>query len=122
MAPAEVYVSNELIAVIGTAITLAAVILASMRGIRADMRALRVELKEGDSSLREELKAFDSSLREELKAGDSSLREEMRAGFKETNARLVNLGDRLSKVEGIMEGMFWSGRNQAPDKPREGVA
>ena len=46
----------------------------------------------------------------------------MRAGFKEITARLVNLGDRLSKVEGVMEGMFWGARNQVPDKPREGVA
>ena len=46
----------------------------------------------------------------------------MAAGFKEITARLVNIGDRLSKVEGIIEGMFWSARNQPPDKPRAGAA
>ena len=57
-----------------------------------------------------------------MKAGDSSIREEMKAGFKELTARMVDIGDRLSKIEGIIEGMFWSNRNQPPDKPREGVA
>ena len=56
-----------------------------------------------------------------MNAADASIREEMRAGFKELSARMVDIGDRLSKIEGIMEGMFWS-RNQPPDKPREGVA
>ena len=46
----------------------------------------------------------------------------MKAGFKELTARMVDIGDRLSKIEGIIEGMFWSSRNQPPDKPREGVA
>ncbi len=46
----------------------------------------------------------------------------MKAGFKELTARMVDIGDRLSKIEGIIEGMFWGSRNQPPDKPREGVA
>jgi hypothetical protein len=57
-----------------------------------------------------------------MKAGDSALRDEMKAGFQELTARIVNIGDRLSKVEGIIEGMFWGSRNRPPDKPREGVA
>jgi len=35
---------------------------------------------------------------------------------------VVSIGDRLSKVEGIIEGMFWGARNQPPDKPRQGAA
>ena len=46
----------------------------------------------------------------------------MQAGFKELTARIVNLGDRLSKVEGIIEGLFWGARNQPADKAGEGVA
>ena len=46
----------------------------------------------------------------------------MRAGFKELSDRMADIGDRLSRIEGIIEGMFWSSRNQPPDKAQEGVA
>ena len=129
--------SAELIGIIAAAIALGTTTLASMRGLRQDMRDLRTELREeikaGDSAIRDELKglegrlrdemnASDNSIREEMNASDSSIREEMKAGFKELTARMVDIGDRLSKIEGIIEGMFWGSRNQPPDKPREGVA
>ena len=136
-APEEVYVSTELIGIIAASIALGTALLASMRGLRQEMRdmrtefreeiragdaALREEIRAGDGALREEIKASNRSLREEIKAGDSALRAEMRAGFKEQSVRMVDIGDRLSKIEGIIEGMFWSSRNQPPDKPREGAA
>ena len=61
-------------------------------------------------------------LHDEMKALESRLRAEMQSGFKELTARVIYIGDRLSKVEGIIEGMFWSTRNQPPDKPRQGAA
>ena len=61
-------------------------------------------------------------MREETASSDAALRAEMQAGFKELGERVTGVGDRLSKVEGIIEGLFWSGRNQPPDKPREGAA
>ena len=136
-APEEVYVSTELIGIIAASIALGTALLASMRGLRQEMRDMRTELREeiragdaglreeikaGNRSLRDEIKAGDSALQEEIKAGDSALRAEMRAGFKEQSVRMVDIGDRLSKIEGIIEGMFWSSRNQPPDKPREGAA
>ena len=117
---------------------------------RKDMAALRDEMRAGDSrlegaigELRDEMKAGDSrleraigELRDEMQAGDSrlegaigELRDEMRAGdgrledgIKEITERLVNVGNRLSKVEGVIEGMFWSARNQPSEAPREGAA
>ena len=118
---------------------------------RKDMAALRDEMKAGDGRLRDEMKAGEGRLRDEMKAsegrlegrlegaivelrdemraGDGRLRDEMRAvdgrlgdGIKEITERLVNVGDRLSKVEGVMEGMFWSARNQPSEAPREGAA
>ncbi len=169
-APEEVYVSTELIGIIAASIALGTALLASMRGLRQEMRDMRTELREeiragdaalreeiragdgalreeikasnrslreeikagdgalreeiraGDGALREEIKAGNRSLREEIKAGDGALRAEMRAGFKDQSVRMVDIGDRLSKIEGIIEGMFWSSRNQPPDKPREGAA
>ena len=118
--------SAELIGIIAASIALGTALLASMRGLRQEMRDMRTELRDEiravDHSLREEIKAGDDSLREEMKASDAAIKEEMTAGFKELSARMVDIGDRLSRIEGIIEGMFWGSRNQPPDKPREGVA
>ena len=92
--------SSELIGVIAATIALGTAVLAAIRGVRQEVRDVRTELDD---------------VRTEL-------RDEMQAGFKELTARVVNIGDRLSKVEGIIEGMFRSTRNQPPEKPREGVA
>ena len=105
-------------------------------GIRGDMKAMRSELRDDDSGLRNEIRelrddshASDAALRAEIRelrddtrVSDAALRAEMQSGFKELGDRVTNVGDRLSKVEGIIEGMFWSGRNQPPDNPREGAA
>ena len=160
------YVNAELIAIVASAIALGTAMLASIRGVRQEVRDLRTEMKgdmnelrtglkgdmdelrtelKGDmDELRTELKGdmndlkgdmnvlgnesrgglkvLESSLRDEMKAVESRLRDEMQAGFKELTARVVNIGDRLSKVEGVIEGMFWGARNQPVDKPGEGAA
>ena len=113
--------------------------------LRADIRSLHDEMRTGDNSLRDEI----GSLRRDVGAGDDALRqaghdalrqaiqarcagqamqaghalrEEMQAGSKDIGEKVGAVGDRLSKVEGVIEGLFWSSRNQPPDKPREGVA
>ena len=86
---------------------------------------LRDEMKAGDGQLRDAMKASEGrlegaivELRDEMRAVEGRLRDEMKASA----GRLVNVGDRLSKVEGVMEGMFWSARNQPSEAPREGAA
>ena len=118
-----------------------------MAALRDEMKAgddrLRDELQAVDGRLRDELQARErrlegaiGELRDEMRASErrlegaiGELRDEMKAGdgrlgdgIKEITERLVNVGDRLSKVEGVMEGMFWSARNQPSEAPREGVA
>ena len=94
--------------------------------LREEMRALggglREEMRALDGGLRSEMRDLGNGLRDETKAVEGGLRVEMQAGFKDLTARVVNIGDRLSKVEGVIEGLFWSSRNQPPDKPREGAA
>ena len=92
--------SAELIGIIAASIALGSTMLASLHAVRQEVRDVRTDL--GDVR--------------------TELRDEMQTGFKELTARVVNIGDRLSKVEGIIEGLFRSTRNQPPDKPREGVA
>jgi len=91
--------SAELIGIIAASIALGGVMLASLHAVRQEVRDVRRDL--GDVR--------------------TELRDEMQRGFKELTARVVNIGDRLSKVEGIIEGMFWSTRNHPPDKPRQGA-
>ena len=133
MALGEVQVNQELMAIIATiiggTIPLGAVMFALIRWLdgrsRKDMAALRDEMKAGDDRLRDELQAVDGRLRDELQARERRLEGaigELRDGIKEITERLVNVGDRLSKVEGVMEGMFWSARNQPSETPREGAA
>ena len=105
------YVSAELIGIIAAAIALGTPILASLHSLRQEIRDVR-----GD------VQRIRGELRDEIKALESRLRAEVQSGFKELTARVINLGDRLSKVEGIIEGMFWSGRNQPPENKREGAA
>ena len=92
--------TTELIGIIAASIALGGVMLAALHAVRQEVRDVRTEL---------------GNVRTEL-------RDEMQAGFKDLTARVVNIGDRLSKVEGIIEGMFWGSRNQPPDKPRQGAA
>ena len=86
--------------------------------LRGETGSIRSELRSEIGNVRSEV----GSIRSELRETRSELRDEMQAGFKALHARMVNIGDRLSKVEGVIEGMFWSARNQPPDKPREGAA
>lgn len=97
----------ELIGIIAASIALGGVMLAALHAVRQEVRDVRSDV--GD-------------VRTEMGNLRTELRDEVQAGFKELTARVVNIGDRLSKVEGIIEGMFWGARNQPPDKPRQGAA
>ena len=95
-------------------------------GLRGDMKdmesGLRGDMQGIQSGFRGEMRAMDDRLRDEMKVMESGLRDEMKAGFKDLASRVVHIGDRLSRVEGIIEGMFWGARNQPADKPGEGAA
>ena len=67
----------------------------STRGIRKDLEKLRTEMSKLGRP----------------REGDGRIAD-----------RLTNVEDRLSKVEGVIEGMFWSARNLPPKTTREGAA
>lgn len=125
--------SAELIAIVAAAIALGTAMLASMRGVRQDARdrhnELRADIAAVDSRLTSDMKTLGSELgsemkglRDEMNSMEGRMRDEMQTGFKEIHTRVVNVGDRLSKVEGIIEGVFWGARNPPAEKPGEGVA
>ena len=117
--------TTELIGIIAASIALGGVMLAALRAVRQEVRDVRSDLSDVRTeigSVRTEIGTKIGNVRTEIGNLRTELRDEMQAGFKELTARVVNIGDRLSKVEGIIEGMFWGSRNQPPDKPRQGAA
>ena len=124
--------TTELIGIIAASIALGGVMLAALHAVRQEVRDVRSDLSDVRTeigsvrteigSVRTEIGTEIGNVRTEIGNLRTELRDEMQAGFKELTARVVNIGDRLSKVEGIIEGMFWGSRNQPPDKPRQGAA
>ena len=116
----------ELIAIIGTAITLGSAMFGSARWFRGSVEK-RLDSTEG--RLQNEIKATEgrlqgaiSGLREDMKEGDgkldtaiTGLRADMTTGF-------LNLTDRVSRVEGVIAGRYPGVRNQAQETRQEGVA
>ena len=72
------------------------------------------EIRESEGRLRGEMHQMGGRL--------DSLRDEMTTGFREVADRLTDVGDRLSRVEGVIEGMALSARYLSPDTPKEGAA
>ena len=84
-----------------------------MAVLREDMAVLREEMRAGESRL----EARIDGLREDMKATEARLE----AGVKEVTKRVANVGDRLSRVEGVIEGALLT--NRAPvAESREGAA
>ena len=131
---------QQLMAVIGATITLGATLFGSSRMLRKsmermDMRfestvaALRADMKDIEGRLRAEVKASEGRLegaiavlRDDVKErGDKlehaigGLRDDMTTGF-------MNVGERVSKVEGVVEGLFPGVRTQPRATPRQGAA
>lgn len=134
----------ELIAIIGTAITLGTAMFGSARWFRGSVEKrldstegrLQKEIKATEgrldgrldgaiSGLRDDLKGLRDDmkeLREDMKEGDAKLetaidglRADMTTGF-------LNLTDRVSRVEGVIAGRFPGVPNPAQETRREGVA
>ena len=134
----------ELIAIIGTAITLGTAMFGSARWFRGSVvkgvekrldstdgavGMLRTEIKAVDGGLRAEMKEIEgrldgaiSGLRDDMKEGDgkldtaiSGLRADVTTGF-------LNLTDRVSRVEGVIAGRYPGVRNHPPEPRQEGVS
>ena len=104
-------------AIVGGTIPLGALTFTLIRWIdgrhRKDMAVLREEMRAGEGRL----EARIDGLREDMKATEARLE----AGVKEVTKRVANVGDRLSRVEGVIEGALLT--NRAPvAESREGAA
>ena len=113
-----------------------------MELLREEMAVLREEMRAGEGRLRDEMKATEGRLRDEMKATEgrleariAGLREDMEAtegrldtriggleaGVNKVAERVVDVGDRLSRVEGVIEGALLTNRTTTAEA-REGAA
>ena len=117
-----------------------------MAVLREEMAVLREEMKAGEGRLdariertegrlRDEMKATEGrlearidSVRDDVKATEGRLRDEVKATEKRLDARIGGLeadvrdvGDRLSRVEGVIEGALLTTRAPVAES-REGAA
>ena len=113
-----------------------------MAVLREEMAVLREEMRAGEGRLRDEMKATEgrleariAGLREDMEATEGRLRDEMKAtegrldariggleaGINKVAERVVDVGDRLSRVEGVIEGALLTNRTTTAEA-REGAA
>ena len=108
-------------AIVGGTIPLGALTFALIRWIdgrhRKDMAVLREEMRAGEGRLRDEVKATEARLEARIERTEKRL--DARIGGLEADVR--DVGDRLSRVEGVIEGALLT--NRAPvSESREGAA
>lgn len=127
----------ELIAIIGTAITLGSAMFGSARWFRGSVEK---RLDSTEDRLRNEIKATEGRLEGRLNGAIGGLRDDLngiRDDMKEGDAKLetaigglrtdmttgfLNLTDRVSRVEGVIAGKFPGVPNPAQETRKEGVA
>ena len=95
--------SQETLAVIGASVGLAALILTSTAGVRAEIQTVRTEIQD----VRAEARADRGALRTEARADREALRAETRADRETFERHII----RLTEQQGILSGHVESIRN-----------
>ena len=85
----------ELIGILAVGATVIGLLLTLRRDARADSNALRAEFRADMESFRTEIRADMDSFRAEVRADVAALRKDVQA-----------LTERMSRVEGAIEGLF----------------
>ena len=93
----------ELIGILAVGATVIGLLLTFRREARADNQALRAEFRADNQRLRGEVRADMQNFREEIRSDLAALRKDVQA-----------LTERMSRVEGVIEGLF-VGRDRRSD-------
>ena len=108
--------SAELIGILSVGVALAALHMASIKGLREDMNA-RIQGLRDDTNIsirgfREDMNASIRGLREDMNASIKGFREDMNASIKglredmkSMENRLDSLEQRMARLEGVLDGL-----------------
>ena len=98
--------NKEMYTVIGVGVALAAILITSLSGVRAEVASLRMEMRDGQTALRAEMREGQAALRTEMREGQTALRTELRENHAMLHAELVDvrtsvgqLGERVARLE-----------------------
>ena len=94
--------STELIAILAVGATLIGVGATMIGLLRADMATFRTEMRADMASFREEMRADMQDFRKEVRANFAQIRGELADLRKDLHA----LTERVSRLEGVIEGLF----------------
>ena len=83
----DALMNKEMYTVIGVGVALAAVLIASLSGLRAEMTMLRAEVRDGQASLRAEMREDRVMLQAELV---------------DVRASVAQLGERMARLEATL--------------------
>ena len=99
----------ELLSIIGSVvavgITLVAVVVGSIAGLRTEVRTDIAEVRTEMQTLRAEVSTEMQSLRAEVNTEMQSLRTEMRTDIRALEHRLAAVERRQARTEGLLEGL-----------------
>lgn len=94
----DALMNKEMYTVIGVGVALAAVLIASLSGLRAEMTMLRAEMRDGQASLRAEVRDGQASLRAEMREDRVMLQAEL----VDVRASVAQLGERMARLEATL--------------------
>ena len=124
--------SQETIAIIGVGVALAAVVIASVAGLRDDLRvvqaearagqeAIRAESQEAREAIREESREAREAVRKESQESVAAIRAESRADREAFAKALLRLTEQYGVLHGLVQGLLRAqGMETGESAPAEG--
>lgn len=113
--------SQETIAIIGVGVALAAVVIASVAGLRDDLRVVQAEARAGQEAIRAESQEAREAVRKESQESVAAIRAESRADREAFAKALLRLTEQYGVLHGLVQGLLRAqGMETGESAPAEG--
>ena len=90
--------NKEMYTVIGVGVALAAILITSLSGVRAEVASLRTEMRDGQTALRTEMREGQTALRTEMRENHAMLHAEL----VDVRTGVGQLGERVARLEATL--------------------
>ena len=90
--------NKEMYTLIGVGVALAAILITSLSGVRAEITSLRTEMRDGQTSLRAEMREGHAALRTEMRENHAMLHAEL----VDVRTSVAQLGERVARLEATL--------------------